>query len=72
MEELTGYNLPDGDYWVKKIQQDENGILIVLESKQLFGDNSFLEVLFTPCYVQMNLDFKKEIINGSINLQELV
>ncbi|EOH71876.1 hypothetical protein [Enterococcus malodoratus] len=34
MEELTGYNLPEGSYWVKKVQQDEKGTLIVLESKQ--------------------------------------
>ncbi|MGP5429210.1 hypothetical protein ACTXNW_07130 [Enterococcus malodoratus] len=34
MEELTGYNLPKGDYWVKKVLQDEKGTLIVLESKQ--------------------------------------
>ncbi|MDU5336887.1 hypothetical protein [Enterococcus sp.] len=34
MEELTGYNLPECDYWVKKVLQDEKGTLIVLDSKQ--------------------------------------
>lgn len=34
MDELTGYNLPEGNYWVRKVLQDEKGTQIVLESKQ--------------------------------------
>lgn len=34
MEKLTSYNLPECDYWVKKVQQDEKGTLIVLDSNQ--------------------------------------
>ena len=42
MEKLTSYNLPVGEYWLKKVQQDKKGTTIVLESKQflvtiLFG-----------------------------------
>lgn len=35
MGKLISYNLPEYDYWVKKVQQDSNGTLIVLESKEL-------------------------------------
>lgn len=34
MEELTGYNLPLDEYTVKKVQQDDKGTMIVLESEQ--------------------------------------
>ena len=42
MDELIGYNLPVGEYWVKQVLQDEKATTIVLESKQflvtiLFG-----------------------------------
>ncbi|WP_288228143.1 hypothetical protein [uncultured Enterococcus sp.] len=36
MEELTRYNLPLDKYWVRKVQQDEKGTTIVLESKHFF------------------------------------
>ncbi|MGM0302993.1 hypothetical protein IGI66_002643 [Enterococcus sp. AZ048] len=41
MEELTGYNLPEGEYWLKKVQQDEKGSMIIIESKQFFVKITF-------------------------------
>ncbi|MGX7047938.1 hypothetical protein RU86_GL001819 [Lactococcus piscium] len=34
MNKLIGYNLPLGNYWLKKLQQDYNGTVIILESKE--------------------------------------
>ncbi|MFQ3563653.1 hypothetical protein [Pseudolactococcus paracarnosus] len=34
MDKLIGYNLPSGNYWLKKLQQDYNGTVIILESKE--------------------------------------
>lgn len=41
MDELIGYNLPVGEYWLKKVQQDKKGTMIVLESKQFLVKITF-------------------------------
>ncbi|MGO3790056.1 MAG: hypothetical protein ACTJG1_01080 [Enterococcus gilvus] len=57
MEKLTSYNLPECDYWVKKVQQDEKGTLIVLDSKQflvtiLFGGFVYAMLCSDECGLQ--------------------
>ncbi|WP_288228142.1 hypothetical protein [uncultured Enterococcus sp.] len=57
MDELIGYNLPVGEYWLKKVQQDKKGTTIVLESKQflvtiLFGGFVYAMLCSDECGLQ--------------------